>query len=144
MKNMIIRNNSCARPAFIDDFFGDPFAPLFRPFVAEPKFDKLMRTDIKENEKDYSLEIELPGFKKEDIALSLENGYLLISAKKVEDEKEKDNYLRRERSVSSQRSFYVGDVSEEDIKAKYDNGVLTVTVPKAEDKKPEKKGIIID
>ena len=95
---------------------------------------QLMKTDIHENEDDYELDIDLPGFKKEDINLSLENGYLVIEAGKSLEKEKKGKAIRKERYEGSmQRSFYVGeDVKEEDIKAKFEDGVLKLTVPKKE------------
>ena len=85
---------------------------------------------------------------KEDINISVENGYMTISAEKkekAEDKGEGHRYVRKERSVSCQRSYYIGDTEEDTIKAKYDKGVLSVTVPKKEEKKPEgKRSIAID
>lgn len=140
MRNYIARYNYNTP----SDFFQDAFE-LFKPLFYDEKLDS-MKTDIKETEDSYVLDVEMPGFDKEDINLSLENGYLTISAsKKEKEESDKKNYVRKERSVSCQRSFYVGDAKEENIKAKYDKGVLTVTLPKKEEKKPEtKKAIAID
>ena len=110
----------------------------------------IMKTDVHENEDGYELDIDLPGFKKDDIKLSLENGYLFISANKEHenDEKnEKGKVIRKERySGSMQRSFYVGDaIEEEDVKAKFEDGVLKLSVPKKDtDKVPEKKYISIE
>ena len=101
----------------------------------------LMKTDIQEHEDGYTLEMDLPGFKKEEIQIELNNGYMTISAAKGLDEDEKDKksgkYIRRERYTGScQRSFYVGeDVTEEDIKAEFKHGILKLFVPKVEAKK---------
>ena len=110
---------------------------------------ELMKTDIKETDAGYELEIDLPGFTKDEVSAELNNGYLTVSAAKGldQDEQEKDTgrYIRRERYAGScQRSFYVGkDLEHEDIHAKYDNGVLTVTFPKeAKKKEPEEKKFI--
>ena len=99
----------------------------------------LMKTDVKETENSYELDMDMPGFEKGDIKAELKNGYLTISASSHKDNDEKDNdgkYIRRERySGSCSRSFYVGeDVKQEDIKAKFENGILKVTVPKKEEK----------
>ena len=99
----------------------------------------LMRTDVKETDNSYELDMDMPGFEKGDIKAELKNGYLTISASsnRNNDEKDKDGkYIRRERYTGScSRSFYVGDdVKEEDIKAKFENGILKVTVPKKEEK----------
>ncbi|MBR0133289.1 MAG: Hsp20/alpha crystallin family protein [Lachnospiraceae bacterium] len=108
---------------------------------------QLMKTDIHENEDSYELDIDLPGFKKEDIKLSLENGYLVIEAGKSLEKEKKGKAIRKERYEGSmQRSFYVGeDVKEEDIKAKFEDGVLKLTVPKKEKEEvPEKRTILIE
>ena len=111
---------------------------------------RIMKTDVHEHEDGYDVEIDLPGFKKDEIALHLENGYLTVSAEKGLDKDEKDKrgkMIRQERySGSMQRSFYVGDaVTEEDIHAKFENGVLTLNVPKKDAHKlPERKVIMIE
>lgn len=129
------------------DFFENAFDDFFRPLFYDEKFDS-MKTDIKETPNAYELDVEMPGFDKEDISVSVENGYMTIRAEKKEKEesgKEEKRYVRKERSVSCQRSYYIGDTEEDTIKAKYVNGLLTVTVPKKEEKKPEgKKSISIE
>ena len=104
----------------------------------------MMLTDIKESDKGYELEMDLPGFKKDEIKASLENGYLTIAAAKGLDKDEKNKegkYIRRERYTGSMsRSFYVGeDLTEEDIHAKFENGILRLDVPKKEAKAVETK-----
>lgn len=145
MKNYLTRyNNSNNNPL---DFFGDAFDDFFRPLFYDEKFDS-MKTDIKETANAYELDVEMPGFNKEDISIDVDNGYMTIRAEKKEKEesgKEEHRYVRKERSVSCQRSYYIGDTEESDIKAKYDKGILTVTLPKKEEKKPEgKKTIAIE
>ena len=116
------------------------------------KAGRIMKTDIKEKDNGYELEIDLPGFTKDEIKASLENGYLTISAAKGldKDEQEKDSgkYIRRERYAGScQRSFYVGeDVKQEDIKGEFKHGILKLFVPKVEAKKevPQNKYIAIE
>ena len=110
----------------------------------------MMKTDVKETDQGYEVAIDLPGFKKDEIKLELNDGYLTISAEKGldKDEKDKENrYIRRERYAGSMsRSFYVGEsLTEQDIHAKYENGILTLDVPK-EDRKavPEKRYIAIE
>ncbi len=111
-----------------------------------------MRTDVRENENSYEIVMDLPGFKKEEVKISLEEGYLTISAEKglEENEKEKKSgrFIRQERYYGSMsRSFYVGkQMKHEDIRAGFENGVLTITVPKLEEKKeiPEKNYIQIE
>lgn len=109
-------------------------------------------TDIKEKKDGYELEMDLPGFKKDEITAELKDGYMTISAAKGldQDEQEKDTgrYLRRERYAGAcQRTFYVGeDVTEEDIKAEFKHGILKLFIPKKEAKpaEPEKKFISIE
>ena len=111
----------------------------------------VMKTDIKELDNGYELEIDLPGFKKDEIKAELNNGYMTISAAKGLDEDEQDKktgkYIRRERYAGAcQRSYYVGeDITEEDIKASFEHGILTLFVPKKEAKPAveEKKYISI-
>ena len=121
---------------FFDDFFDDTKNAL----KAMPSTN-LMKTDIIENENGYELDIELPGYAKEDIKGELKDGYLTVSAAKSESNDKKDDegkYIRKERYYGScSRSFYVGDaITEEDIKAKFENGVLKMSIPKKE-KEPE-------
>lgn len=126
----------------------DVFEDFFKPMFYDEQLDS-MRTDIKETEKDYQLSIEMLGFKKDEIKVSLDNGYLTVSAEKAEKEEEgkekSPKYLRRECRVSCQRSYYVGDdVEVESVKAKYDNGMLELTVPKAAPKQIETRSIAIE
>lgn len=109
-----------------------------------------MKTDIKEEDGKYLLDVELPGFAKEDINADLKDGYLTISATKEENKEEKDkegNFIRKERySGSCKRSFYVGNtLKEDDITAEFKDGVLKLTLPKEDPKKiePDKKLIEI-
>ena len=95
----------------------------------------LMKTDVRETDTAYELDVDLPGFKKDEIQVQLENGYLTISASKGLDKDQKDKegrYIRRERYTGqSSRSFYVGDsVAREDVTAKFEDGILRLTVPK--------------
>lgn len=121
------------------------FDNIFFPY--EHKENNMMKTDVKENENDYELQVEVPGVNKENISIDYENGYVTIVAKtnKSKDEKDKEgNYIRRERySGSYSRSYYVGDVDRESIKAKLDNGVLSIIVPKAKAEE-QKKAIAIE
>lgn len=107
----------------------------------------MMKTDVHEHDNAYEMDIDLPGFKKEEIDLSLDNGYLIVSAAKGIDKESKDNkgkLIRQERySGSMQRSFYIGDnVTEEEIKAKFENGVLRLNIPKKDAKKVAEKKLI--
>ena len=110
----------------------------------------VMKTDVHEHDEGYELDIDLPGFKKDDIKLSLENGYLTVNASKNLDKDKKNikgKVIRQERySGAMQRSFYVGDaLTETDIKAKFEDGVLKLSVPKKEAAKiPEAKTIAIE
>lgn len=124
-----------------NDLFEDTFNSLFRPFYVDEEAS-VMKTDIKETEKEYLMDVEMAGFNKNDISLKFENGYLTISAKKSETD-QGVKYLRRERAFSCSRSYYLGDVNEKLIKAKYENGVLQIVMPK---EKPEevKHTITID
>ena len=111
--------------------------------------DRLMKTDVHEHDDQYEVDIDLPGFKKEEIHLALENGYLTVGASKGVDKEEKTRkgkLIRQERYTGSmQRSFYVGEgLSEEDIKARFEDGVLKLTVPKKAPALPEKKTIMIE
>ena len=113
-----------------DEMFSDPFFSM--------KESRLMKTDIKEIDDGYEIEVDLPGYNKEDIQLEIDNGYLTVTAKK---------YIHKERYIGEcSRSFFVGkDVKEEDIKAKFKNGTLKLTVPKKdENAKSEKKNIPIE
>ena len=110
----------------------------------------MMKTDVKETDKGYEVAIDLPGFKKDELHLELNDGYLTISAEKGLDKDEKDKndkYIRRERYAGSMsRTFYVGEgMKEEDIHAKYENGILSLEIPKEIEKKlPEKRYIAIE
>ena len=110
---------------------------------------RLMSTDVRENDNAFLMAVDLPGMKKEDIKLTLNDGYLTISAgKNTENETKDDNgrLIRKERYVGSmERSFFVGEeVTEDDIKAKFEDGVLNLTIPKKEMKKVEAKTIAIE
>ena len=95
----------------------------------------LMRTDVKEDKEGYEVLIDLPGFKKEDVQITLKDGYMTVSANRVSEVEEGKKFLRRERYIGNvSRSFYVGEVlTEEDIKAKFENGVLKIMLPKKEE-----------
>ena len=128
---------------FDDDFFRDDF------FDRKDRMNfNLMKTDIREDDKSYLLEVDLPGYSKDDIKIDITDGYLTINAK-VEKENNDDSktYVRRERFTGEvSRSFYVGeDIKEEEVKASFKNGILTLEVPKLslEDKKKDKKYIEI-
>ena len=117
-----------------DNFFGDD------DFFSK-KERNLMKTDIKEKKDKYIIEMDLPGYEKENINLELNNGYLEISAKveRNEENNDEEKFIRRERFFGEcSRSFYVGDdVTEEDINAEFKNGILKIEVPKKEAEKEE-------
>ena len=110
----------------------------------------MMKTDVKEKKDSYILEMDLPGFTKDEVKVSLEDGYLTISAAKGldqdEQEKESGRYIRRERYAGAcERTFYVGDtVSQEDIKGEFKHGILKLTIPKKAAAVPERKFISIE
>ncbi len=108
--------------------------------------DKVMKTDIKEHEDSYELLVDLPGFEKENINISIENGYLTIQAKTSsnKDDEQKGKYVRRERYAGEfSRSFYVGeDIADDDIKASFKNGILNIVIPKEEKEEVENKKYI--
>ena len=134
-----------------DDFFNDPFGMMNVSEGHNPLYGKhaknLMKTDIREHEEGYELDIDLPGFKKDEINVQLDNGYLTISAAKGLDKDEQDKkgkYIRKERYAGAmQRSFYVGDaVAQEDVKAKFEDGILRLSIPKKDAKAVETKKTI--
>ena len=157
MKDLIERN----------DLFGigEMFDDLFRPVFVDKKIMH-MKTDIKETKDAYELDIDLPGFKKNEIDVTLRDGYLTVSAKKEfdsekhngceceengkcdcenEHKKPEHRFVRRERVYASTRSYYVGTkVGQEQIKAKYEDGVLTLVVPKEKPKQQNSTKITID
>jgi HSP20 family molecular chaperone IbpA len=135
-----------------DEFFGDwdrEMRRMDRQLYGK-NAAREMKTDVHEHEDHYEVDIDLPGFKKEEITIELNNGYLVVSAAKgldEEDKTKKGKLIRQERYTGSmQRSFYVGDnVKEEDVKAKFEHGVLKLSIPKQEQEKlPEKKTILIE
>ena len=138
------------------DVFDDFDRNFFRGFdnVDHALYGKhaqnVMKTDVKETDDGYEVDIDLPGFKKDEIHLELNNGYLTISTEKsmVKDEENKHGKMLRQERYSGmmQRSFYVGEhLTEEDIKASYESGVLHVSIPKKDAPKvPEKKVIRIE
>ena len=121
-----------------DEFLGLPtreLANIDRQLYGKHA-QNLMKTDVHENENDYEMDMDLPGFKKDQIKINLENGYLTIEASKEHDSEKKKHgkVIRQERYEGSmQRSFYVGDgVKVEDVKAKFEDGVLKLCIPKKE------------
>ena len=128
------------------DLLGEMFED---PFFTEHE-SKIMKTDIKEKKDKYLIDVELPGYEKENIKIDVEDGYLTVHAEidSNKEEKEEGKFVRRERYVGScSRSFYVvTEILAEDIKASFKNGMLKIEVPKKEEKKelPEKRYIQID
>ena len=137
-----------------DDWMDFPFNDDFDKYFfgkKNPLYGKhaknMMKTDVKETDSSYEVDIDLPGFKKDEINAKLENGYLTISAAKGLDKDEKDKkgkYIHKERYAGAMsRSFYVGDaVTQEDIKAKYEDGILKLAIPKKDAKAVEAKNYI--
>ena len=124
---------------FGENLFNDDWMNFGFPEVDKALYGKhagnVMKTDVKETETGYEVDIDLPGFKKDEINAKLDNGYLTISAAKGLDKDEQDKegkYIRKERYAGSMsRSFYVGNaITQDDIKAKYESGILRLSVPK--------------
>lgn len=134
-----------------DDFFTDPFGMM--PRGNDPLYGKharnMMKTDVRELDNTYELDMDLPGFKKDEITVDLKNGYLTVQAAKGLDKDQQDqagNYIRRERYAGvCSRSFYVGDtLRPEDIGAKYEDGILKLSVPTAAKRElPESTSITV-
>ena len=136
---------------FGENLFNDDWMDFGFPEVDKALYGKhannVMKTDVKETDTGYEVDIDLPGFKKDEINAQLDNGYLTISAAKGLDKDEKDKkgkYIRKERYAGAMsRSFYVGEgVTQEDIKAKYEDGILRLSVTKKEAKAVENKKYI--
>ena len=138
---------------FGENLFDDDWFDFDRDFWGKknPLYGKnaknIMKTDIREHDTGYELDVDLQGFKKDEINIELENGYLTISAAKGLDKDEQDKkgkYIRKERYAGAmQRSFYVGDaVTEEDVKAKFEDGILKLSIPKKDAKEVETKKTI--
>ncbi|MGI6721283.1 MAG: Hsp20/alpha crystallin family protein [Anaerovoracaceae bacterium] len=130
--------------SFFDNWMGD--FPAVTNYFGK-KDAEMMKTDVKETDDGYDVEIDLPGFKKEDVSAQLNDGYLTVTASRTDNNDEKNDegkYIRRERYQGScSRSYYVGDsVTEEDIHAKFNNGILTMHIPKTEQKKVEEQKYI--
>ena len=137
-----------------DDFFDNDFAMLPAMNANNALYGKharnIMKTDVRETDNTYELDIDLPGFKKDEIKLDLKDGYLSISASKGLDKDEKDkkgHYIRQERYAGAcSRSFYVGEsVEAKDFAAKFEDGILKISMPKAAKKAlPENNTILIE
>lgn len=136
-----------------DEFFDDNFGMFPMWNAHNPVYGKhaknLMKTDVRETEDTYEMDIDLPGFKKDEISVDLKDGYLTISAAKGVDKDEQDKkgkYIRQERYAGAcSRSFYVGEVEPRDISAKYEDGILRVSMPRHPKKElPKSSAISID
>ena len=133
-----------------DDFFDDDFGMFPMWNNRSPLYGKhaknLMKTDVRETEDTYEVDVDLPGFKKDEINVDLKDGYLTISAAKGLDKDETDKkgkYIRQERYAGAcSRSFYVGDVEPEDVSAKYEDGILKLSMPKQAKKELPKHSTI--
>ncbi len=122
-----------------EDFFSDSFLSSFS------NASYSIKADIRETEKEYIIDADIPGVKKEDIKLELKDEVLTIGVEhKEEIKEEKENYLRKERKYGAySRSFYVENAKHEEVQAKYNDGVLSITIPKKEVRKPEERKIEI-
>ena len=123
---------------FGENLFDDFFTGFAKPFSSVSNQTVAMKTDVKELDNSFELDIDLPGVKKEDVKAELTDGYLTISATHGTQTEDKDNngkYIRRERYFgSASRSFYVGDqIKQEDIKARFENGILKLSIPKVDE-----------
>ncbi len=137
--DLIRRNDFMDLRSVFDDFFSDSLFPAAFSSTAG------IRADIRETEKEYVIDAEIPGVKKEDIKLDLRDDVLRISVEHNEEvNEERENFIRRERRFGSfSRSFHVDNVKHEDVKAKYEDGILSITLPKSDDKKENKRKIEI-
>ena len=121
--------NDFTNDDFFDDFFNAPARRSYMPTAS-------MKCDVKELDQSYQIDMQLPGYDKDDVEVSVDKGYLTVSASHNENKEDKEDgkYIRKECFTGScQRSFYVGDaVKGEDISAAFNNGILSLTVPKAE------------
>ena len=140
MRNNVVRYNNQNPFELFDPFFNDFFG-----LDRNAKYNEVMKTDIIDHEDSYEMKIDLPEIKKEDIKMSLDEGYLTIEAKIEKNTDENNKYIRKERYYGEyKRSYYIGDnINEEDIDAKLNDGVLTLNIKKKEVKAPEKKYIEI-
>jgi len=125
----------------------DPFDALWNSFFTNvmDRSELGFRTDVKEKEDKYIIDAELPGMKKEDISVEMDDNYLIISADNdYYEEEEEEGYIRKERRSGSYcRSFYVEDVKDEEIEAEYNDGILEITLPKKEESVKKKRSINI-
>ena len=140
MKNNVARYNNKNYFDLFDPFFNDFFG-----LDRNAKYNEVMKTDIIDHDGSYEMKVDMPEIKKDDIKMSLNDGYLTIEAKVEKNTDENDKYIRKERYYGEySRSYFVGDgVTEDDIDAKLENGVLTLNIKKVEKEAPEKKYITI-
>lgn len=125
--NLIPYNNGGQKQNFLDSFFNEPFLPMF--------MGSDLKTDIRESEKEYNVNVEIPGVEKKDISINYDaNDVLSVGVSRTEEKKEEKNgFLRKERSEGAcRREFYLPGVDARGIKARYENGVLAITLPKLE------------
>ena len=135
-----VRGNFWDIDNFIENFFNDSFIPAFFAPL------NTMRSDIRETDKSYIIDVEIPGVRKEDIKIDLKDDVLNVSVERNEEIKEeRKDYIRRERRYGAcSRSFYVPGIRQDGIKAKYADGILTITLPKAEEVKNNRRVINIE
>ena len=140
MRNNVVRYNKQNPFDLFDPFFNDFFG-----LDRNAKYNEVMKTDIIDHDGSYEMKVDMPEIKKDDIKMSLNDGYLTIEAKVEKNTDENDKYIRKERYYGEySRSYFVGHgVTEDDIDAKLENGVLTLNIKKEEKEAPEKKYITI-
>ena len=139
MRNYLSKRNNDLGFGFFDEMMDEFFKPVFYGVK-----ETAMKTDIKQTDKGYELSIDMPGFEKNELSLTLNDGYLTVSASKNQTD-DGESFIRRERKMSCTRTYFVGkDVSEDDVKAKYQNGTLTLDIPKVQAKEKTVKTITID
>lgn len=117
-----------------------PSEVFFNNFLDSMDNDKKMQCDIYEKDNNINIEMDIPGFNKEDINIEINKGNLVVTAEKNEEENEDKKYLRRERKFYGkyQRSFYLGDIDEENIEASFENGILKISIPKKTEEETKK------
>ncbi len=117
-----------------------PSEVFFNNFLDSMDNDKKMQCDIYEKDNNINIEMDIPGFNKEDINIEINKGNLVVTAEKNEDENEDKKYLRRERKFYGkyQRSFYLGEIDEENIEASFENGILKISIPKKTEEETKK------
>ena len=129
-------------PSLVDDFFSEGFDGFLPAFLTRDG----IKADVKETDKEYIVEAEIPGAEKDDIKIELDDNNLTISVERKHEEKEeRHNYIRRERRYGSfSRSFYIDNIKHDDVKAEYRNGILKVVLPKKDETRASKKRIDIN